>query len=250
MNPVLGSGPLATVRTTTTIPKRGNCVVLPKPIHKARLLDLSLSRGFVLLFVLAATAWAVDPSKQMTQYAHTAWRIQDGFFNDVPTAVTQTTDGYLWIGTKNGLMRFDGVRFVPWKPTSGKELSSSYIAALLGARDGSLWIGTASGLSHLVDGDLIQYPDQPGVVGEIMQRANGEIWFSLGRLVDPSWGICKVVGAQTQCYYGKNNGAPLVEDGSGSLWTGYGATLTRWKLGSSSTYAQRGLRLVEAGGCG
>ena len=225
-------------------------MVLPEPIHKARLLDLSLSRGFVLLFVLAAAAWAVDPNKQMTQYAHTAWRIEDGFLNGVPTAVTQTTDGYLWIGTKAGLMRFDGVRFVPWKPTSGKELPSSYIAALLGARDGSLWIGTASGLSHLVDGDLIQYPDQPGVVGEIMQRANGEIWFSLGRPVDPSWGICKVVGAQTQCYYGKNTSAPLVEDGSGSLWTGYGATLTRWKLGSSSTYAQRGLRLVEATGVG
>ncbi len=83
-----------------------------------------------------------------------------------------------------------------------------------------------------------------------MQRANGEIWFSLGRPVDASWGICKVVGAQTQCYYGKNTSAPLVEDGSGSLWTGYGATLTRWKLDSSSTYAQRGLRLVEATGVG
>jgi hypothetical protein len=60
-------------------------VLPPKAIHNARLLNLSLSRGFVLLFVLAATAWAVDPNRQITQYAHTAWRIQDGFFNDVPT---------------------------------------------------------------------------------------------------------------------------------------------------------------------
>jgi hypothetical protein len=42
-------------------------------------------------FVLAATTLAVDPTRQITQYAHTAWRIQDGVFNDVPTAVTQTT---------------------------------------------------------------------------------------------------------------------------------------------------------------
>ena len=219
-------------------------MVLPEPIQKGRLLDLSLSRGFFLLFVLATTAWAVDPSKQMTQYAHTAWRIQDGFFNGIPTAVTQTTDGYLWIGTKTGLMRFDGVRFVPWKPTSGKELSLSYIAALLGARDGSLWIGTASGLSHLVDGNLIQYPDRTAGVQEIMQRANGEIWFSHFQIADAAWGMCKVVGAQTQCYYGKDNGPALVEDSSGSLWTGFGATLSRWKLGSSSSYAQDGLRLV------
>ena len=220
----------------------------PKAIHIARLLNLSLSRGFVLLFVLAATAWAVDPSKQMTQYAHTAWRMQDGFINGVTTAVTQTTDGYLWIGTQAGLMRFDGVRFVPWKPTSGKTMSSSYINALLGARDGSLWIGTASGLSHLVDGNLIQYPDRPSEVLSIVQGADGEIWFSYLQITENAWGICKVVGAQTQCYYGKNNGARLVEDDSGSLWTGYGATLTRWKLGSSSTYAQHGLKLAEPTG--
>src|SRR4029077_4455432 len=187
-------------------PNEGIGVVLPEPIHKARLLDLSLSRGFFLLFVLAATAWAVDPSKQMTQYAHTAWRMQDGFLKGVSYAIAQTTDGYLWIGTQTGLIRFDGVRFVPWKPTSGKELSSSNIDALLGARDGSLWIGTDSGLSHLVDGDLIQYPDRPGGVAEIIQRANGEIWFSHFQITDTAWGICKVVGAQTQCYYGKNNG--------------------------------------------
>jgi hypothetical protein len=66
-------------------------VLPPKAIHIARLLNLSLSRGFVLLFVLAATAWAVDPNRQITLYAHTAWRIQDGFFNNVPTAVTQST---------------------------------------------------------------------------------------------------------------------------------------------------------------
>jgi signal transduction histidine kinase/ligand-binding sensor domain-containing protein len=145
-------------------------------------------------------------------------------------------------------MRFDGVRFVPWKPTNGKELLSSNIDALLGARDGSLWIGTDSGLSHLVDGDLIQYPDRPGGVAAIMQRADGEIWFSHFQPIETAWGLCKVVGTQTQCYYGKNNGIPLLEDGAGSLWTGYGATLTRWKQGSSSTYAQHGLRLVGATG--
>jgi signal transduction histidine kinase/ligand-binding sensor domain-containing protein len=223
-------------------------VVLPEPIHKAGLLVLSLSRVVFLLFVLPTTAWAVDPSKQMTQYAHTAWRIQDGFLNGVPNAVAQTTDGYLWIGTQAGLMRFDGVRFVPWKPTSGEELSSSNITALLAARDGSLWIGTDSGLSHLVDGDLIRYPDRPGGVTGIIQCANGEIWFSHYQRIETAWGICKVVGAQTRCYYGKNNGVPLVEDGSGSLWTGTGATLTRWQLGSPSTYAQHGLRLMGAAG--
>jgi hypothetical protein len=103
-------------------------------------------------------------------------------------------------------------------------------------------------LSHLVDGDLIQYPDRPGRVAEIIQRANGEIWFSHFQIMNAAWGIRKVVGARTQGYYGKNNGTLLVENGSGSLWTGYGATLESWKLGSSNTYAEHGPRLV--GGTG
>jgi ligand-binding sensor domain-containing protein len=72
-------------------------VVLPESIQKARLLNRSLSRGLFLLFVLASTAWAVDPHTLISQYGHTAWRIQDGFLSN-PGAIAQTTDGYIWIG--------------------------------------------------------------------------------------------------------------------------------------------------------
>lgn len=50
------------------------------------------------------SAWALDPSRYLSQYAHTAWRIQDGFFNSSPIAVVQTQTGYLWIGTISGLL--------------------------------------------------------------------------------------------------------------------------------------------------
>jgi ligand-binding sensor domain-containing protein len=103
----------------------------------------------LLLFLFAVSSlWAVDPSRHISQYGHTAWRIQDGVFNGSPFAVTQTTDGYLWIGTRAGLLCFDGVRFVPWTSPDGKYLPSSDIGSLLGARDGSLWIGMEGGLSH------------------------------------------------------------------------------------------------------
>jgi signal transduction histidine kinase len=83
-----------------------------------------------------------------------------------------------------------------------------------------------------------------------VERADGEIWFSLLDEATALWGICKVVGARTQCYYGKTNGYPLAEDGMGSLWTGNEATITRWKPGSSSTYVPHGLRLDRATGVG
>src|ERR1700722_15187542 len=91
---------------------------------------------FLLLFPALDSIWAVDPSKQISQYAHTSWRRQDGIFNGIPDSITQTTDGYVWIGTEAGLMRFDGVRFVKWTPPNGSQLPSTFITFLLGTRDG------------------------------------------------------------------------------------------------------------------
>src|SRR6185437_12423217 len=79
--------------------------------------------------------------QRVSQYAHRAWLVRDGFFSGAPDAIAQTTDGYIWIGTDSGLFRFDGSRFEPWSSPDGKKLPSSVIRHLLGARDGSLWIG-------------------------------------------------------------------------------------------------------------
>jgi ligand-binding sensor domain-containing protein len=110
-----------------------------------------------LLMFAPRQVHALDPTRQISQYGHTAWRIQDGFLGAKPSAIAQTADGYLWIGTQAGLVRFDGVRFVPWTSPGGKQLPSPAVWSLLAARDGSLWIGTTAGLSHLVNDDLINY---------------------------------------------------------------------------------------------
>src|SRR5246500_5581579 len=87
-------------------------------------------------------AFALDPSLDISQYAHTAWKIRDGSFKGVIEAIAQTPDGYLWLGTEAGLLRFDGVQYVPWQPPAGGQLPSSIITSLLAARDGAPWIGT------------------------------------------------------------------------------------------------------------
>src|SRR5258708_3758330 len=78
----------------------------------------SFAVSVLLLLLFETSAWAVDPTHHISQYAHTAWRIQDGVFSGAPKVIAQTADGYLWIGTTSGLMRFDGVRFVPWIPAA------------------------------------------------------------------------------------------------------------------------------------
>jgi len=109
---------------------------------------LLLSITFLWL-VGTGTAQARALSLKLTQYSHTAWRVQEGVFNGTPSSIAQTTDGYLWIGTNSGLIRFDGVRFVDWKNPATKSPWTVLIRSLLGAKDGSLWIGTGAAAARL-----------------------------------------------------------------------------------------------------
>jgi hypothetical protein len=102
----------------------------------------------VLSLLAAAPEEALDTTRTLAQHGHTAWRVKDGLLNGRPSAAAQTTNGYLWIGTGSGLLRFDGVRFTPLAATAGK-LPSSVIVSLLAARDGSLLIGSTVGLARL-----------------------------------------------------------------------------------------------------
>jgi signal transduction histidine kinase/ligand-binding sensor domain-containing protein len=226
-----------------------------------RLLSLPFWRGCVLVLFLAATAWAVDPHTLISQYGHTAWRVQDGYFTgQLAPAITQTADGYIWVGTNNGLMRFDGVNFTPWIAPRGQSLPR--ITDLLGGRDGSLWIGTPTGLVRLKGGELFSYspkPNSPGI-SEIIEDKAGAIWVTRYRVHDGMGPLCRVTGTTLQCY-GVKDGGPyglgLAEDSSGSIWFGC-EVLCRWSPNSSSVYfkeqdknpAGNGVIAVAAGPAG
>ena len=203
----------------------------------------------LLLFLFAVrSVWAVDPSRHISQYAHTAWRIQDGVFSGAALAVTQTTDGYIWIGTRAGLLRFDGVRFVPWTSPDGKQLPSSEVTSLLGGRDGSLWIGMEGGLSHWDKQHLTNHVVKPERINSIIEDRNGTVWFTRSLGSDADGGLCKIIGTGMQCY-GKADGAPgadlgasLVEDTLGNLWIGNDTGVVRWKPGSSSRFMLKELK--------
>src|SRR5215470_6924212 len=95
-----------------------------------------------LLFLLGATPiFAQQYSLEVSQYRHTSWTAQDGFFNGGIASIAQTSDGYLWVASGSGaLLRFDGARFVEWKPPGNDSLPGNPLLNLLGSRDGSLWI--------------------------------------------------------------------------------------------------------------
>src|SRR5262249_43993125 len=66
-----------------------------------------------LLFVFSNSASALNPSLDISQYAHTSWKVRDGFLSGSILSIAQTPDGYLWIGTDAGLFRFDGINAIP-----------------------------------------------------------------------------------------------------------------------------------------
>jgi ligand-binding sensor domain-containing protein len=203
-------------------------------------------RCALLVLLTASRVWAVDPSRHISQYAHTSWRSQDGFFGALPRAITQTADGYLWIATDNGLLRFDGVRFVPWTPPAGQQLPSSAIYALLAARDGGLWIGTEAGLSHWTGSDLVNYPDAEAVAAIIEDR-HGTVWTArVTRSNRETRALCQVVGAAMRCH-GPADGLPmpfgtaLAEDKRGGVWIGGNTGLMHGAPGSFVPYGPPGL---------
>ena len=86
----------------------------------------------------------LDPGRQISQYTVRSWTQAQGLPQDSVRALAQTPDGHLWVGTDEGLARFDGYAFTSVPPN---DLPSTAIRALCSASDGTLWIGTASGIA-------------------------------------------------------------------------------------------------------
>src|SRR6202166_3456037 len=193
-----------------------------------------------LLLVALPRALALDPDQRISQYGHTVWRIQDGAVA-TPTNIAQTTDGFLWATTAQGLMRFDGVRFMPWQPPQGKNLPGTHFSALLGSRDGSLWIGTTRGLARWKDGQLRTYTDleHPAGIFAIIEDDSGTIWATRYGQYAREAPLCSISKETLRCF-GKKHGIPvgyglgLTLDSEGNIWFG-SKVLVRWRLGTPAT---------------
>src|SRR5215204_884809 len=137
-----------------------------------------------LLFFLALTPLAaLDPQKSLTQYSRTAWTQMHGLPQDTIRAIAQTADGYLWLGTDEGLARFDGYEFVTFHKSSGN-LPSNSITALAAAPDGGLWIGTSNGLVHYRNRQFRTYSAKDGLPDEAISQLYvdraGALWAVAG----------------------------------------------------------------------
>jgi len=138
----------------------------------------------------ALPALALNPRRALTQYTRTDWTQEHGLPQDTIRTIAQTKDGYLWLGTDEGLARFDGYDFTVFNKENGA-LPSNTVSALCASADGSLWIGTPGGLSVYRGGKFVEYTKKEGLpdlyINSIAEDKTGAMWIVAGNYLSRFW---------------------------------------------------------------
>ncbi len=106
----------------------------------------------VLLLAIAAPVFGLGTKRSLAQFGLETWQSDSGLPQNTVHAVLQTRDGFLWIGTDAGLVRFDGVSFRTYDGENTPQFRSDIVSGLEEDRAGSLWISTTAGLVRERDG--------------------------------------------------------------------------------------------------
>ncbi len=195
---------------------------------------------------------AATEASLLSQYSRAHWSSDDDQASLASvSAIAQTRDGYLWLGSENRLYRFDGIRFVP---VDTELPPGAQIQALIGSRDGGLWVGSTNGLQFLkgstwsrilgADGKALPY------VSRIVEDHTGAIWASTSDNGD--YGLVKIVSGKVS-RFGKSAGVPnpvraLYISSVGRLWIGSDNGACWWngtKIGECLKIAGQARALVE-----
>lgn len=139
----------------------------------------SITRSILNRFAPVGTTLSGDAGVASSEYRIDVWQTADGLPGNTVTAIQQTRDGYVWIGTLNGLARFDGIRFQVFG--EGSALPGPRVLSLLAARDGALWIGMeGAGLVQLRDGKFQPLTRRDGLASDsvtaLAEDERGQIW--------------------------------------------------------------------------
>lgn len=177
--------------------------------------------GGLLLLAAASSGWALDPHRPLQQYGRRIWQTGNGLPQDTVHAILQTRDGYLWVGTEGGLVRFDGIDFVTFDVENTRQLKSDTVYDLFQDRSGALWIATAGGLAAYRDGRFQAYSTTDGLPSDT-------VWFTYQDRRNRIWAITSsgpafFAGGRFHPLLGTRNAAPpdrrgLAEDSEGRIW--------------------------------
>jgi signal transduction histidine kinase/ligand-binding sensor domain-containing protein len=143
---------------------------------------MSLRFGVVVLAAMCLRpAFGLDPGRTLTQYVHRIWQTQQGLPQGTIYSIVQTHDGYLWLGSQNGLIRFDGVRFETLENIRHDGPSNIWIRSAIEDSHHALWIATAdAGIYRIEAESVTQYTTKDGLSSNnvtcLAATSSGDIW--------------------------------------------------------------------------
>lgn len=195
----------------------------------------------------AGAAVAMDPNRALNQLIHSSWGVRNAGPPDV-WSITQAKNGYLWLGTGDGLYSFDGVVFERFRPTQGPDLLADNVNAVFAASSGDIWVGyEQGGISRLRDGRLTNYPRTD--LREVRQFVEGPDHAIWAGLIGGPVNLMRFDGARWQVV-GDDWGCPegwiisMLVSRDGTLWLATPDGLYFLRPGSHR-FETTGLRLTS-----
>ena len=179
-----------------------------------------LLMGACALFANTRPAHALDPQLAVSQYVFDNWQIQQGLPQNSVEALARTPDGYLWLATHEGLVRFDGVRFTVFDRGNTPQLRSRVITRLHVDGDGRLWIGTRVGVLTFAAGQFTELSEpglRDGYIRAIASDNSGHVW------VGTDQALFEIAGTRVHTY-GRDQGLSdtairaLLIGSNGTVW--------------------------------
>ena len=200
-------------------------------------------------FRLASLAWllvsihvsllALDPELELDEYAVERYSTENGLPQSSVLAMVQTSDGYLWLGTYEGLARFDGLNFTVFDKSNTPEIESNSIKALAEDREGRLWVGTSAGLLRYSHGRFERFDSRQGLPNRfilcLFRDRSDTIW------IGTTGGLHRWAGDYFQTFttaqgLSSNYITSLADDGSGGIWIGTGQGLNHFQNGKIQAF--------------
>src|ERR1700733_985107 len=187
---------------------------------------MNLRYGILVLAALSP-AFGLDPTRTLTQYVHRIWQGQQGLPQATIYSIVQTHDGYLWLGSQTGLIRFDGVRFETLENIRHSTPPNLWIRSAMEDANHALWIATADAGIFRMDGESIaHYSKAEGLSSDsitcLATAKNGDIWACT------DGGVARIHGGKLTVL-SNNPARAACEANDGTMWGGGdGASLNSW----------------------
>jgi ligand-binding sensor domain-containing protein/two-component sensor histidine kinase len=193
---------------------------------------ITLPGLFVLfIFLTASRLFALDDEESFAHYERQTWQVENGLPQDTVHAILQTHDGFLWLATEGGAVRFDGLKFTTYDSENTPQFLSNDIRAIFEDKAGAIWFGAADGLTRLQDGKWKTFTVADGLPSNNIYSLCSDRAGSLLVVTPEGLGRYENDRFKTVPMNGGNSLNAIAQGPEGAIWLG----------------TQNGLKLLEHG---